>query len=73
MNILSFIFKFKNEQLVKNFILKSLSQKGDPVETFKLLSLKQGVKGVDGQVSVSSGKSVCTNISMRVMVLDIII
>ena len=39
-----------SKEVIKEFLLKSLSQKGDPVETFKLVSLKQGNKGVDGQV-----------------------
>lgn len=40
-----------SKEIIKDFLLKSLSQKGDPVETFKLLSVKQGNKGVDGQVT----------------------
>jgi hypothetical protein len=40
-----------SKEVIKEFLLKSLSQKGDPVETFKLVSVKQGNKGVDGQVS----------------------
>lgn len=39
-----------SKEVIKEFLLKSLSQKGDPVETFKLVSVKQGNKGVDGQV-----------------------
>ena len=41
-----------SKEIIKEFLLKSLSQKGDPVETFKLVSVKQGNKGVDGQVTL---------------------
>ena len=43
-----------SKDVIKEFLLKSLSQKGDPVETFKLVSLKQGNRGVDGQVACIS-------------------
>lgn len=44
------VLSVTSKDLIKDFILKSLSQKGDPVETFKIISIKQGNKGVDGQV-----------------------
>ena len=37
------------KELVGNFIKKSLSQKGDPLETFKVTALKKGPVGADGQ------------------------
>ena len=37
------------KDLVANFIKKSLSQKGDPLETFKVTALKKGPVGADGQ------------------------
>lgn len=37
-----------NKNLVSTFILKSLSQKGDPVEDFKVGSVRQGNSGADG-------------------------
>ena len=38
-----------SKELVTNFIKKSLSQKGDPLETFKVVALKKGPVGADGQ------------------------
>ena len=37
-----------NKNLISKFILKSLSQKGDPVEDFKVGSIRQGNSGADG-------------------------
>ena len=41
----------KSKDIIKDFLLKSLSQKGDPVESFKVVSVKEGIKGLDGQVN----------------------
>eukprot|EP00596_Hydrurales_sp_CCMP1899_P001037 CAMPEP_0119037702 /NCGR_PEP_ID=MMETSP1177-20130426/6196_1 /TAXON_ID=2985 /ORGANISM="Ochromonas sp, Strain CCMP1899" /LENGTH=292 /DNA_ID=CAMNT_0006999321 /DNA_START=148 /DNA_END=1026 /DNA_ORIENTATION=- len=48
------ILSVNSKDLIKEFILKSLSQKGDPVETFKIVSVKQGNKGVDGQEYITA-------------------
>jgi len=37
-----------NKNLIAKFVLKSLSQKGDPVEDFKVGSVRQGSSGADG-------------------------
>jgi hypothetical protein len=34
---------------ISSFIQKSLSQKGDPLESFKLTNIKSGIKGEDGR------------------------
>lgn len=53
------VLSVNSKDLIKEFILKSLSQKGDPVETFKIVSVKQGNKGVDGQVILYYSRHDC--------------
>jgi hypothetical protein len=53
------VLSVTSKDLIKEFILKSLSQKGDPVETFKIVSIKQGNKGVDGQVILYHSRHNC--------------
>lgn len=38
-----------NKATIKSFILKALSQKGDPVDSLAILQINEGAKGVDGQ------------------------
>lgn len=38
-----------NKKLIQKVLMQSLSQKGDPLQSFKILAVKEGAKGADGQ------------------------